>query len=166
MTKEEKDRKAEERARAMQEYYNIQAERDGCAGPTMLMLLAVVLILTAVVGCRVPEYVEVPVTHTEYVYRDRVDTSYMKDSIYIREQVKGDTVQVVEYRYRDRFRTITATDTLVLRDTVAVVREKVVVQTDHTLTRGQKALQDVGIVSLFFLLLFLLSLLRKIFRRF
>lgn len=152
--------------RALQEYYSRPDNCGGCAGPTMLMLLAVVLILTAVVGCRAPEYVEVPVTHTEYVYRDRVDSLTVHDSIHIREYVRGDTVRVVEYRYRDRFRTITATDTLVLRDTVAVVREKVVVQTDHTLTRGQKALQGIGIVSLFFSLFFLLSLLRKIIRRF
>ena len=148
MTKEEKDRRAEERTRAMQEYYRIQAERDGCAGPSMVLLFVVVLILTAVLGCRTTEYVEVPVTHTEYVYRDRVDTSYVKDSVYIREQVKGDTVRVVEYRYRDRFRTITEIDTMLIRDTVSVVRPVVVEKTEYR-TRGVvKALAWLGLAVL------------------
>lgn len=147
---------------AVREYYGL--ERNGGCGPVLYAILLLIVLLAA--SCRSVEYVEVPVTHTEYVYRDRVDSLTVHDSIYIREYVRGDTVRVVEYRYRDRFRTITATDTLVLRDTVAVVREKVVVQTEHTLTRGQKALQGIGIVSLFFSLLFLLSRLRKIIRRF
>ncbi len=148
MTKEEKDRKAKERARAMQEYYNIQAERDGCTGPTMLMLLAVVLILTAVVGCRtIPEPADPqPAEKVKIIYRDRSDSIYVRDSIYIKELLKGDTVTVLEYRYRDRFRYLH--DTLVVRDTIPVYVPREVVKVDHSLTWWQKVLCWAGGLAL------------------
>lgn len=61
---------------------------------------------------------------TEYVYRDRVqvDTTFVHDSIHVRETVKGDTVRIVEYRdrYHYDYKYITRTDTLTVRDSVAV----------------------------------------------
>lgn len=144
----DKERQTEEKARAIRDYYMQQVERQGCAGPSLMLVVIMLLVLSALVGCRTTEYVEVPVTHTEYVYRDRVDTSYVKDSVYIREQVKGDTVRVMEYRYRDRFRTITEIDTMVFRDTVSVVRTEVVEKTEYR-TRGVvKALAWLGLAVL------------------
>ena len=72
-------------------------------------------------GCS-PKVIET--VRTEYVYRDRVqrDTTVVRDSVFIREKVKGDTVFVEKVRdrlvYRDRWRE--KTDTVVLRDSVAV----------------------------------------------
>lgn len=144
----DKEGQTEKNARAVRDYYMQQAERQGCAGPSLMLVVIMLLVLSALVGCRTTEYVEVPVTHTEYVYRDRVDTSYVKDSVYIREQVKGDTVRIVEYRYRDRFRTITEIDTMVFRDTVSVVRTEVVEKTEYR-TRGVvKALAWLGLAVL------------------
>lgn len=107
------------------------------------------IILCSLAGCKTTEYVEVPVTHTEYVYRDRVDTSYVKDSVYIREQIKGDTVKVVEYRYRDRFREIWRTDTLVRCDTVSVVRTEVVEKTVARMNSLQSAFFWLGLLAFF-----------------
>lgn len=144
----DKERQAEEKARAIRDYYMQQVERQGCAGPSLMLVVIMLLVLSALVGCRTTQYVEVPVTHTEYVYRDRVDTSYVKDSVYIREQVKGDTVRIVEYRYRDRFRTITEIDTMLIRDTVSVVHPVVVEKTEYR-TRGVvKALAWLGLAVL------------------
>lgn len=144
----DKERLTEEKARAIRDYYMQQVERQGCAGPSLMLVVIMLLVLSALVGCRTTEYVEVPVTHTEYVYRDRVDTSYVKDSVYIREQVKGDTVRIVEYRYRDRFRTITEIDTMVLRDTVSVVRTEVVEKTEYRTRDVVKALAWLGLAVL------------------
>lgn len=148
MTKEEKDRRAEERTRAMQEYYRIQAERDGCAGPSMVLLFVVVLILTAVLGCRtIPEPADPqPAEKVKIIYRDRSDSIYVRDSIYIKEQQKGDTVTVLEYRYRDRFRYLH--DTLVVRDTIPVYVPHEVVKVDHSLTWWQKVLCWAGGLAL------------------
>lgn len=65
---------------------------------------------------------------TEYVYRDRVqvDTTFIHDSVHIKEVVKGDTVRVVEYRdrYHYDFKYILKTDTLCLVDSVLVEKTK------------------------------------------
>ena len=92
----------------------------------MLWAVIVAMLLMCLVSCKTTEYVEVPVTHTEYVYRDRVDSVAVHDSVYIKEYQKGDTIRVVEYRYKDRFRYIYATDTLIQRDTISVVHTEVV----------------------------------------
>lgn len=60
--------------------------------------------------------------NTQYVYRDvhHRDTVITKDSVYIREWVKGDTVYIEKYKdrfvYRDRWRD----SIMVKRDSVAV----------------------------------------------
>ena len=60
--------------------------------------------------------------HTQYVYQDvhHRDTLVTKDSVYIREYVKGDTVYIEKYKdrfvYRDRWRD----SIIVKRDSVAV----------------------------------------------
>ena len=117
----------------------------------IILMWAVILtiVFCSLAGCKTTEYVEVPVTHTEYVYRDRVDTSYVKDSVYIREQIKGDTVKVVEYRYRDRFREIWRTDTLVRCDTVSVVRTEVVEKTVAKMNSLQSAFFWLGLLVFF-----------------
>ena len=95
------------------------------------LLLAV---LTA--GCS-PRIVET--VRTEYVYRDRerVDTTWLKDSVYIREFVKGDTVRIVEYRDHLVYQYKMVRDTVAVRDSVAVesIRE---VRVEKSLTWWQK----------------------------
>jgi len=113
------------------------------------MLTLVLLVLLLPVGCRTTEYITVPEVHTEYVYRDRVDTSYVKDSIYIREQIKGDTVKVVEYRYRDRYREIWRTDTLIQQDTISVVHTQVVERTTNKMNSLQSAFFWLGLLAFF-----------------
>jgi hypothetical protein len=117
--------------------------------PMLTLVLLVVLVVLLPVGCRTTEYITVPVTHTEYVYRDRVDTSYVKDSVYIREQTKGDTVKVVEYRYRDRYREIWRTDTLIQQDTISVVHTQVVEKTVAKMNSLQSAFFWLGLLAFF-----------------
>ena len=81
----------------------------------------VVCVVGLAVACS-PRIVET--VKTEYVYRDRVqiDTTWLRDSVHVREYVQGDTIRIVEYRdhlvYNYRY----------LRDTVAVV-DSVAVET-------------------------------------
>ena len=114
--------------------------------------IALMFVFVMLAGCKTTEYVEVPVTHTEYVYRDKIDTAYVKDSVYIKEMIKGDTVKVVEYRYRDRFRYINTTDTVAIRDTVSVVHEVVVEKTIAKMNSIQGAFFWLGMLTFILLI--------------
>lgn len=91
-------------------------------------------------------YVPVPgETKTEYVYKETRDTSYVRDSVYIKEVQKGDTIRVTEYRDRYRFRYITLTDTMLVYDTIKVPYPVEVVKVDHKQTWLQKTFMLIGI---------------------
>ena len=77
----------------------------------LVMVVSALMLLFFVCSCKTTEYVEVPVVHTEYVYKESKDTAYVRDSVYIKEVQKGDTIRITEYRDRYRFRYITTTDT-------------------------------------------------------
>ena len=115
----------------------------------VVMILCVIGMCALVTGCKTTEYVEVPVTHTEYVYRDRVDSVAVHDSVYIKEWQKGDTIRVVEYRYKDRFRYIYATDTLIQRDTISVVHTEVVEKKVAKMNSLQSAFFWLGLLAFF-----------------
>ena len=139
----------QERNDMIREYYLRQLEQNGgCAGPMLTLVLLVVLLL---VGCRTTEYITVPEVHTEYVYRDRVDSVAVHDSVYIKEQMKGDAVTRIEYRYRDRFRYIERTDTVTRCDTVSVVHTQVVEHVTNKMNSVQSAFFWLGLLA--FLLL-------------
>lgn len=86
---------------------------------------AVILIFAGLVlgGCKT-KYVSVPEVHTEYI--SRVDTTVRMDSVYLRDSVyverKGDTLYVNKTAYRDRYRHIykVKTDTIWKRDSVNI----------------------------------------------
>ena len=113
----------------------------------MLFAVIIAMALMCLVSCKTTEYVEVPVTHTEYVYRDRVDSAFVHDSIYIKEQIKGDTIRITEYRYKDRFRYIYATDTLIQRDTISVVHTEVVEKYVARMNSLQSAFFWLGLLA-------------------
>jgi hypothetical protein len=97
----------------------------------------------------------VPVVHTEYVYKESKDTAYVRDSVYIKEVQKGDTIRITEYRDRYRFRYITTTDTIVRVDSVAVPYPVEVVKVDHQQTWLQKTLMNIGLCFIFGFVLWL-----------
>ena len=82
------------------------------------------IILLAFTGCKTREYINVPSVRTEYVCRTdtfaKLDSIYMKDSVYVFQ--KGDTVFHNKVVYRDRYHNIykVKNDTVVKRDSVNV----------------------------------------------
>ena len=111
----------------------------------------------ALPGCS-PKIIEK--VKTEYVYRDvhHRDTLITRDSIYIREWLKGDTVYVEKYKdryvFRDRWR-----DSISIKEVhdTTTVEKKV----ERELTAGQK----MKINSFWFLLVGLIASLGWIFRK-
>ena len=126
-----------------------------------ILTLILIVALFCLIGCRTV-YVDRPVTHTEYVYRDRVDSVNIHDSIYIKEQIKGDTVTRIEYRYRDRFKYIFQTDTLIQRDTVSVVRTEVVEKTVAKMNGLQRVFFWTGIILTMLIIGFVIGKILKI----
>ena len=86
----------------------------------LVMVVSALMLLFFVCSCKTV-YVPVPgETKTEYVYMESKDTAYVRDSVYIKEVQKGDTIRITKYRDRYRFRYITTTDTIIRVDSVAV----------------------------------------------
>lgn len=78
--------------------------------------------------------------NTQYVYRDvhHRDTVITKDSVYIREWVKGDTVYIEKYKDRFVYRDRWLDSIIVERDSVAVETIKEV-KVEKPLSWSQKA---------------------------
>ena len=87
-----------------------------------LLVLTAVLILLPVVGtgCS-PKIIERVVYQRDTTVVHHRDTTFRRDSVYIREWMKGDTVYIEKYKdrfvYRDRW-----------RDSIRVVRDSAVVE--------------------------------------
>lgn len=88
--------------------------------------LAIILIAASLACSCSPKVIEH--VRTEYVYRDRVqhDTTFVHDSTYIKEYIKGDTVRIVEFRekYKYLYKYINKTDTVAVHDTLSVEKVK------------------------------------------
>ena len=111
----------------------------------LVMIVSGLLLLFFVCSCKTV-YVPVPgETKTEYIYKESRDTSYIRDSVYIKEVQKGDTVRITEYRDRYRFRYVSVHDTITRVDSVAVPYSVEVVKVDHKQTWLQKKLMIIGI---------------------
>ena len=109
--------------------------RRGTLGMRVPFLVFLCSLFVILPGCS-PKIVEKVVTKIEYVDVHHRDTLITKDSVYIREWLKGDTVYVEKYRdkyvYRDRWR-----DSISVRevhDTTAVE-----VKVEKPLSVAQKA---------------------------
>ena len=120
-------------------------DNDRIAMYVLVMIVSGLMLLFFVCSCKTTEYVEVPVVHTEYVYKESKDTAYVRDSVYIKEVQKGDTIRITEYRDRYRFRYITLTDTIIRLDSISVPYPVEVVKIDHKQTWLQKTFMLIGI---------------------
>ena len=132
----------------------------GKPGRSISILLVFILLLSFQIlpGCS-PKIIEK--VKTEYVYQDihHRDTLITRDSIYIREWLKGDTVYIEKYKdryvFRDRWR-----DSISIKEVhdTTTVEKKV----ERELTAGQK----MKINSFWYLLAGLILSLLWIFRKY
>ena len=128
----------------------------------LVMIVSGLMLLFFVCSCKTV-YVPVPgETKTEYIYKETRDTAYVKDSVYIKEVQKGDTIKITEYRDRYRFRYITLTDTIIRLDSISVPYPVEVVKVDHRQTWLQKTFMITGICFIFGLVIWLVIKLRRL----
>ena len=125
---------------------------------TFLLIIFFLMAIHAIPACS-PKIVERIVVQRDTLMVHHRDTTYQRDSVYIREWMKGDTVFVDRFRdryvYRDRW-----------RDSVRIVERhdttSVEVKVEKNLSWGQKA--KIGAFP--WLLLTLAGALLWIFRKF
>ena len=79
--------------------------------------------------------------HTDIVYRDRIvrDSLYFRDSVFVSEKVKGDTVYIDRFKYKYIYKDKYKIDTLIKVQTDSVFVEKKV---EKQLTPMQRIKQD------------------------
>ena len=111
--------------------------RENLLVVAMLVIFCILVILCAT-GCCTTKVVEhiIHQRDTTYIERQKVDSVYKRDSIYIRE--KGDTVYIYKEKIRDRYRYIHDTIRLVKVDSVFIDRP-VEVEKEKPLTWWQTA---------------------------
>lgn len=108
-----------------------------------IYLLGIVLATLCLAGCKTVRYVPVPEFHT--LYKTRVDTVQLLDSVYFRDSVfiaaKGDTVYLTKTHWRERLRNIyhAKTDTVMHRDSI-----RVPYPVEKPLTKWQQWKMDAG----------------------
>lgn len=118
-------------------WYDIRFWKWACVG------LVIGVILLAFTGCKTKENIKVPSVRTEYVCRTdtfaKLDSIYMKDSVYVFQ--KGDTVFHKKVVYRDRYHNIynVKTDTIIKTDSVAVPYP-----IERQLTKNEQRLMSLG----------------------
>lgn len=107
-------------------------------------------LMSLLVGCRT-KYIEVPMTHTEYVSRTDTlrmatrDSVLVRDSIYVSRWTEGDTVYVTKDRWRVRERLLrdtlyrVRTDTVMRADTITVIKPAAT-----EVSKSQRRLEDIG----------------------
>lgn len=84
----------------------------------MRKIIPILLLIVALCSCSKKVYVPVENVHTEYVYTHSVDTIMQKDSVYVREWLKGDTLYIektklaTDYKVKVRLDTVQVTDTI------------------------------------------------------
>lgn len=109
---------------------------------TLIWLLPMFLLMflgMTLGSCVHYKYVPIETIKTEYITRDslRIDSTYVHDSIFIRE--KQDTVFKDVYKYIYKYQYITTTDTVIKTDSIQVPYP-----VEKQLTKWQQIKMDFG----------------------
>ena len=117
----------------------------------LLLIIAAVCMLT---GCKHTEYVTVDRLRTDTLYQTKVerDSIVWRDSIFVREFAKGETIHVETTRWLTRYRDRLRTDT-VYRSKVDSVMKEVVREVPAKLTRWQRFRINFGTAAMLIALL-------------
>lgn len=135
----------------------------GClGGMVMLVVMFIAFAIIAIfTGCS-PKIIEREVVKTDtcYIQKERRDSIYMKDSVYVKEWIQGDTVRIETTRWRDRWRERIIRDTsyVAVRDTIKITTTREVAK---PLSSWQSFQIWVGRIALIVLIAFVVVYVRK-----
>lgn len=92
--------------------------------PTIALALSMVIILLVLPSCRSVEAVTSDTRNLSLIaHSSHHDTVVLRDSIFVREVMRGDTVYLTRVEYRDRWRTHIVHDTILRTDSIVQVIE-------------------------------------------
>lgn len=106
----------------------------------------VCLLLSLLTGCKTVQYIPVETvrTDTTYITKQQRDSIIIRDSIYVHEYQRGDTIYRDRIQYRDRWRDRWRTDTIYRSRTDSIA---VPYPVEKPLTRWQRFCLDYGKVT-------------------
>ena len=91
--------------------------------PTFVLVLSLAIIPPVLSSCKSVESINSNLSTLDVRHSTHTDTLVIRDSIYIREFIKGDTVFRDRVEYRDRWRTQIVHDTVLKTDSIVQVIE-------------------------------------------
>ena len=92
---------------------------------TFALVLLLVMTILALPSCKCHEHCSTVVQNGSELFNvvRSVDTVVVRDSVFVREVMKGDTVYLTRVEWRDRWRTHLVHDTIVRTDSIVQVIE-------------------------------------------
>ena len=135
----------------------------GCLGGMVMLVVMFIAFAIMVVlsGCS-PKIIEREVVKTDtcYIQKERRDSIYLKDSVYVKEWIQGDTVRIETLRWRDRWRERIIRDTAYVasHDTIKITTTREVAK---PLSSWQSFQIWVGRIALIVLIAFVVVYVRK-----
>ena len=92
---------------------------------TLLMALSMGIILSVLPSCKCHEHCSAVVQNGSELFSivRSVDTVVVRDSVFVSERLRGDTVYLTRVEWRDRWRTRIVHDTVVKTDSITQVIE-------------------------------------------
>ena len=98
------------------------------------------LVCLFLIGCTTTQYIPTEVTKTEYINTERIDSIYIRDSIFVKTQ--RDTVFIEKYKtiFRDR----AAHDTIIRVDSIPVINTVEIVKEVNRIKDWQVVLMVLG----------------------
>lgn len=108
-----------------------------------VVIFAAALIICSLIGCKRVEYVTLPEYHTDTLRTIQLqkDSVYLRDSVYVTRELRGDTLYLTTDRWRTEFRDRLKVDTAYVSKTDSVV---VVKEVEKPLTKWQRLKMNVG----------------------
>ena len=105
--------------------------------------ILVCLLLSLLTGCKTVQYIPVETvrTDTAYITKQQRDSIIIRDSIYVHEYQRGDTIYRDRIQFRDRWRDRWRTDTIYRSRTDSIA---VPYPVEKPLTRWQRFCLDYG----------------------
>ena len=100
-------------------------KRLSSKSPTFVLALSLAITLSVLSSCRSLEHSSTVVQNGSELFNvvRSVDTVVVRDSVFVSERQRGDTVYLTRTEYRDRWRTQIVHDTIVHTDSIVQVIE-------------------------------------------